>query len=244
MLQVKGLKAASAGTAILKGLDLELQSGTRAAIMGPNGGGKSTFANVLAGNPSYEVTAGSVSWNGADLLAMTPEARASNGLFLAFQYPPSIPGVPVSQFLRLCLGAQETARGEKLTGGTAYIKRLRSAMQALKIKPEFAERGVNDGMSGGEKKRLEMLQLLVLQPTLVILDEIDSGLDIDALRLVAQAIELLDRQKTAVLIITHYQRLLEYVTPDTVHVLIDGRITQSGGPELATDLERTGYAFA
>ena len=241
MLELKGLYAKSGELPILKGVNFSVALGSRAAIMGPNGGGKSTLANVLAGSPLYDVTAGSATWHGQDLLQMTPEQRAASGLFLAFQYPPSIPGVPVSQFLRLCLRAQETARGELPTNSTAYIKRLRAAMQALKITSDFAERGVNEGMSGGEKKRLEMLQLLVLQPSLVILDEIDSGLDIDALRLVAEAIELLDRTRTAVLIITHYQRLLDYVQPDSVHVLQDGKITRSGDAQLALELEKTGY---
>lgn len=242
MLDLQNLSVTHGDLEILSGLTLQVAVGERAAIMGPNGGGKSTLANVLAGNPAYTVSGGTAYLNNQDLLVMSPEERAANGLFLAFQYPPSLPGVPVSQFLRLCLASQEKAQGKSNTTGTAFIKRLRTAMQQLDISAEFAERGVNEGMSGGEKKRLEMLQLLVLRPSLVILDEIDSGLDIDALRLVASAIDQLDRASTAILIITHYQRLLEYLKPDSVHVLQAGTIVRRGTAQLAEELEKTGYS--
>ena len=241
MLSISSLTIEIDGTEIVHGLDFQLQAGEFAAIMGPNGSGKSTLANTLAGHPSYLATGGSVTLDSKDLLAMAPEERAQAGVFLAFQYPPSIPGVSVAHFLRMALNAQQAARGEEQTALAPFIKSLRAAMKSLQIPWSFAERSVNDGFSGGEKKRVEMLQMLILQPRLVILDEIDSGLDIDAIKVVADAVHLLDRSRTAVLIITHYQRLLNYITPDSVHVMKDGQLVKSGGPELALELEKSGY---
>ena len=241
MLTITDLQASIDATPILKKFSLQVKEGEITAIMGPNGSGKSTLAHVLAGHPSYEVTGGSAHLNKEELLELDPEERAAKGLFLAFQYPPSIPGVSVSSFLRLALNAQEKARGEALTPLNIFLKTLRAQMKQLEIPWEFSQRAVNEGFSGGEKKRLEMLQMLILQPTLVILDEIDSGLDIDAIKVVAAAVQLLDRSHTTVIIITHYQRLLNYITPDSVHVRKAGRIVKSGGPELALELEKTGY---
>ena len=241
LLTVRDLHAGAGDSPILRGLSLSVKTGEVAAIMGPNGSGKSTLANVLAGHPSYEVSRGSAAFAGSDLLSIAPEERAQAGLFLAFQYPTSIPGVSVSHFLRLCLNAQERANKLAVTGVAPFIRLLRGHMKALSMPSSFAERSVNDGFSGGEKKRLEMLQMLVLQPKLVILDEIDSGLDIDAMKVVAAAVNSLDRSRTAVIVITHYQRLLDYIKPDRVHVMKSGIITESGGPEVALRLEKEGY---
>jgi len=241
MITITDLHATIEGTEILKGLNLELKRGEFAALMGPNGSGKSTLAHVLAGHPSYQVTTGTALLNEDSLLDLPPEDRASRGLFLAFQYPASIPGVSVSSFLRLARNAQNKARGESPISLAPFLKILKNHMKTLAMPWEFAQRPVNDGFSGGEKKRLEMLQMLVLQPRFVILDEIDSGLDIDAMKVVAKAVNSLDRSRTSVLIITHYQRLLDYLTPDRVHIMKQGRITRSGGPELAQQLEVTGY---
>jgi Fe-S cluster assembly ATP-binding protein len=241
MLTISKLCAGIEGTEILHEFDLTLKTGEIAALMGPNGSGKSTLAHVLAGHPSYVVESGSALLDEAELLGMEPEERAAAGLFLAFQYPASIPGVSVSSFLRLALNSQEKARGQQPTSLADFIRTLRTHMKQLQIPSEFASRSVNDGFSGGEKKRLEMLQMLVLQPTLVILDEIDSGLDIDAIKVVAEAVHLLDRSKTTILIITHYQRLLHYIKPDSVHVMKSGKIVRSGNAELALELEETGY---
>lgn len=241
MLEIKNLQASIEGNQVLRDLNLSMGTGEIAALMGPNGSGKSTLAHVLAGHPSYEVLSGSALLENQNLLELEPEERASAGLFLAFQYPASIPGVSVSHFLRLSLNAQQKARGEEITGVAPFIKLLRGAMKTLDMPMSFAERSVNDGFSGGEKKRLEMLQMLILQPRLVILDEIDSGLDIDAMQIVAAAVNSLDRSRTSVLVITHYQRLLNYIAPDSVHVMKAGRIVKSGGPELALQLEKEGY---
>jgi len=242
MLQIHNLSAKTGSTDILHDLNLTIKTGEIAALMGPNGSGKSTLASVLAGHPSYEITGGEIKLAGKEIAELAPEERAAAGLFLAFQYPPSLPGVSVSHFLRQALNAQEKVRGEEPTGLTPFIKLLRRQMESLQIPWAFAQRSVNDGFSGGEKKRMEMLQMLVLQPKLVILDEIDSGLDIDAIKIVAEAVHQLDRKQTSVLLITHYQRLLNYIQPDSVHVLKDGTIVKSGTAKLALELEKSGYA--
>lgn len=241
MLNIIDLHASIEEKEILKGVTLSVSEGEYAALMGPNGSGKSTLAHILAGHPSYEVTKGTITLNGHDVLAMTPEERAISGIFLAFQYPASIPGVSVSHFLRLCLNAQQKARGEEISGVAPFIKLLRNEMKALSMSMSFAERSVNDGFSGGEKKRLEMLQMLILKPKLVILDEIDSGLDVDAIKIVASAVTKLESKETSVLLITHYQRLLNYIKPDTVHIMKEGKIVQTGDAELAKQIEETGY---
>jgi len=240
MLEVSSLSTAIDKKAILHGLNLQVETGETVALMGPNGSGKSTLAAVLAGHPSYEVTSGKALWQGENILELEPEERAARGIFLAFQYPMSIPGVSVSHFLRLALNSQERARNETPTGLAPFIKLLRTQMKQLGIPWEFAERSVNEGFSGGEKKRLEMLQMLILQPKLVILDEIDSGLDIDAIKVVAEAVKLLPAE-TTVIVITHYQRILNYIKPQKVHILKEGEIVRSGGPELAYELEKSGY---
>jgi Fe-S cluster assembly ATP-binding protein len=244
MLEVKGLRAGIDGLEILKGLSLSIPAGEIHAIMGPNGSGKSTFANVIAGHPGYAVSDGAITFHENEILELAPEERAQQGIFLAFQYPQAIPGVSVAHFLRLSLNALKKARGEEPTGLAPFIRELRARMKTLGIPGTFAERSVNDGFSGGEKKRLEMLQMLILKPRLIILDEIDSGLDIDAIKVVAQAVHAAreERPETTVLAITHYQRLLDYVTPDHVHVMRDGQVIKSGGPELARELEKSGYA--
>ena len=243
MLTVKKLSVSIADTNILQDLTLTIPTGEIHAVMGPNGSGKSTLANVIAGHPAYTVSSGSIHFANSDILALAPEERAQKGIFLAFQYPASIPGVSVMHFLRLALNAQEKAQGKPLTGVAPFIKQLRARMKELAIPISFAERSVNDGFSGGEKKRLEMLQMLILQPRLVILDEIDSGLDIDAMKIVADAVHTLKKEspETSFLIITHYQRLLDYITPDAVHIMLEGSVTKSGGPELAQTLEKSGY---
>lgn len=241
MLEIKNLYSSTDNQEILKGLSLSIKEGEIAALMGPNGSGKSTLAHILAGHPSYTVTSGTINFNGENLLECPPEKRASNGVFLAFQYPPSIPGVSVSQFIRQCMQAQQKARGEDVIQIAPFIRLLRKEMKFLQIPLSFAERSVNEGFSGGEKKRLEMLQMLILQPKLVILDEIDSGLDVDAIKIVASAVHQLDRQKTSVLLITHYQRILDYIKPNTVHIVKEGTIITSGGAELAEQIEITGY---
>lgn len=242
MLEIREVHGGVDGTEILKGVSFTVMAGETAALMGPNGSGKSTLASILAGHPSYHVTSGSVLLNGKELLRQDPEQRAADGLFLGFQYPPSLPGVAVSQFLRSCLNAQQKMRGEPLTGIAPFVKSLRACMKSLQLPWSFAERSLNDGFSGGEKKRIEMLQMLILQPKMVVLDEIDSGLDIDAIKIVAESVKLLDPKQTAVLAITHYKRLLSYLLPQTVYVMKDGLIVQKGGPELADQLEATGYA--
>ena len=243
MLKIENLHATVADKPILKGLSLSINAGEIHAIMGPNGAGKSTLSYVLGGRPGYEVTDGAVSFDGADLLDMEPHERAAAGLFLGFQYPVEIPGVSNVQFLRESLNAQRKARGlEPLSGGD-FLKLAREKAGLLKMDMDMLKRPVNVGFSGGEKKRNEMVQMGILDPKLAILDETDSGLDIDALRTVGDGINsIMRRPDKAVLLITHYQRLLDYVQPDFVHVLAAGRIVKSGGPELALELEREGYA--
>jgi Fe-S cluster assembly ATP-binding protein len=242
MLQINNLHAMVGGTEILKGLTLSLDAGEIHAIMGPNGAGKSTLSYVLGGRPGYEVTDGSVTFNGADLLDMAPHERAAAGLFLGFQYPVEIPGVSNVQFLREALNAQRKARGAVPLSGGEFLKIARAQADAMGMDMEMLKRPVNVGFSGGEKKRNEMVQMGIIDPVLAILDETDSGLDIDALRIVGDGINRIMRKPDkAVLLITHYQRLLDYVKPDFVHVLADGKIVRSGGAELAHELEREGY---
>jgi Fe-S cluster assembly ATP-binding protein len=242
MLEVKNLHVTVDGREILKGFDLELPKGRVHAIMGPNGSGKSTLAYVLAGKEGYEVTAGSIRWNGENLLAMDPSERAAAGVFLAFQYPMEIPGVATMTFLRTATNAVRKARGEEELSTPDFLRLLKQKAAQLKIDPEMLRRPLNVGFSGGEKKRNEILQMALLDPSLCILDETDSGLDIDAVRIVAEGVNALRSKERAMLVITHYQRLLNYIVPDRVHVLSDGRIARSGGPELALELEETGYA--
>ncbi|GAA4770109.1 Fe-S cluster assembly ATPase SufC [Stakelama sediminis] len=243
MLKIENLHAEIDGKEILKGLSLEVNAGEVHAIMGPNGAGKSTLGYVLGGRPGYEVTAGSVTFAGKDLLDMEADERAAAGLFLGFQYPVEIPGISNVQFLREALNAQRKARGEGPVSGADFLKLARSQADLLGMNQEMLKRPVNVGFSGGEKKRNEMVQMGILGPKFAILDETDSGLDIDALKAVGEGINRIMRAPDkAVLLITHYQRLLDYVQPDKVHVLADGRIVKSGGPELAVDLEREGYA--
>ena len=227
---------------ILKGLDLTIQPGETHSIMGPNGSGKSTLASVLAGHEAYEVTQGEVLLEGEDLLELDPEERAQAGLFLAFQYPVEVPGVSNTQFLKAALNAHREARGEPPIDAMQFVKLARERAQLVDIPQDMLKRSVNEGFSGGEKKRFEVFQLALLEPRLAVLDETDSGLDIDALRVVAEGVNKLRDQNRGFLVITHYQRLLEYVQPDVVHVLVDGRIVKSGGKELALDLEKNGYA--
>jgi Fe-S cluster assembly ATP-binding protein len=245
MLRIENLHATVAGKPILNGLTLTVPTGEIHAIMGPNGAGKSTLAYVLGGRPGYEVTEGSVTYDGQDLLAMEPHERAAAGMFLGFQYPVEIPGVSYLQFLRESLNSQGRSRGEKELSGGEFIKLAKDKAALLGMDAEMLKRPVNVGFSGGEKKRAEMVQMGIMDPRLAILDETDSGLDIDALKAVGQGINSIMRAPDkSVLLITHYQRLLDYVTPDKVHVLSRGRIVRSGGPELAHELEREGYAEA
>jgi Fe-S cluster assembly ATP-binding protein len=243
MLKIDNLHARIAGKDILKGLTLDVKPGEVHAIMGPNGAGKSTLGNVLAGREGYEIAEGSILFEGHDLLALEPEERAAAGVFLAFQYPVEIPGVNNTYFLRTSLNAQRKARGEPELDSMQFLKLVREKLAVLHLKDELLHRGVNEGFSGGEKKRNEIFQLAVLEPKLAILDETDSGLDIDALRTVADGVNALRNANRAFLVITHYQRLLDYIKPDVVHVLADGRIVESGGPELALELEAHGYAW-
>jgi Fe-S cluster assembly ATP-binding protein len=246
LLRVEGLRARIAGAddgEILKGVDLELCPGEVHAIMGPNGSGKSTLAGVLAGRPAFEVTEGRVTYDGQDLLALAPEARAAAGVFLGFQYPVEIPGVGNLYFLRTALNAVRRARGEEELDAMDFLSLAKEKMRLVELDPAFGSRSVNEGFSGGEKKRNEVFQMAVLEPRLAILDEIDSGLDIDALRIVARGVNALRRADRALLLVTHYKRLLEHVPVDHVHVMAGGRIVRSGGPELADELERTGYAW-
>tara|TARA_Y100001936_G_scaffold52105_1_gene50623 strand:- start:64 stop:831 length:768 start_codon:yes stop_codon:yes gene_type:complete len=243
-LEIRGLsaKVADEEVSILNNLDLTLESGQIHAIMGPNGSGKSTLAKVLAGHPSYQVTSGEVLYLGQSILEMEPDERALAGIFMAFQYPVEIPGVSIANFLRTALQAR-LGRGEELDLFD-FQDQLLESMKLLEVEPSFAERPVNDGFSGGEKKRNEILQMAVLQPTLAIMDETDSGLDIDALQIVSKGVNTLQQQnpEMTILMITHYQRLLDYIRPDLVHVMVDGKIVRTGGPELALELERQGYA--
>jgi Fe-S cluster assembly ATP-binding protein len=241
MLEVTNLSASINGQPILDGLSLSVKPGEVAAIMGPNGSGKSTLSYVIAGKPDYEVTSGEIRLDGEDLLALAPEARAAKGVFLAFQYPIEIPGVGTMTFLKAALNAQRRARGEAELTTPDFMRAVRGAAHDLKIDPEMLKRPVNVGFSGGEKKRLEVLQMSLLKPRFAVLDETDSGLDIDALRVVADGVNALRDPSRAFVVITHYQRLLEYIRPDVVHVMARGRIVKSGGPELALELERNGY---
>ena len=241
MLIIENLTADVDGKRILNGVTLTVPDGEVHAIMGPNGSGKSTLSYVLAGREGYEVTGGSVTLNGADLLAMEPEERAVAGLFLAFQAPVELPGVGNANFLRTAINAVRRARGEPELDAMAFLKEARARMKALGLKEEMLKRNVNEGFSGGEKKRNEMLQMALLKPRFAILDETDSGLDIDALKLVADTVNSLRGPGFGALVITHYQRLLDQIVPDRVHVLAGGRIVRSGGPELAADLEAQGY---
>ena len=243
MLQIEKLHARAGDQEILRGIDLEVRPGEVHAVMGPNGSGKSTLANVLAGRPTVEVTGGEVVYDGVDLLALEPEARARAGLFLAFQYPVEIPGVANNYFLKASLNAVRSARGEPEVDAFDFLSLLREKMKLVDMSEQLMNRAVNEGFSGGEKKRNEVLQMLVMEPRLAVLDETDSGLDIDALRTVASGVNALRSPERSMIVITHYQRLLEYVVPDRVHVLAGGRIARSGGKELALELEEKGYGW-
>ena len=241
MLKVDNLHVSVAGKAVLKGLTLEVNAGEVHAIMGPNGSGKSTLAQVLAGHPGYEVTGGTVEYDGEDLLAMDPEVRAHHGVFLAFQYPIEIPGVSNAYFLRTAYNEVRKANGKEEVDPMDFLDVMTEKLKLVEMDEAMLQRSVNSGFSGGEKKRNEILQMAVLEPKLAILDETDSGLDIDALRIVANGVNKLKRPDSATIVVTHYQRLLEYIVPDFVHVLAGGRIVKSGGKELALELEAKGY---
>jgi Fe-S cluster assembly ATP-binding protein len=241
MLEVKNLSAAIDGRKILKGVNLQVKAGEIHAIMGPNGAGKSTLAKVLAGHPAYEVTEGEIWFKGQNLLGVEPEERAHAGLFMSFQYPVEIPGVSNIQFLRTAYNANRKARGQSEMPLEEFEKLLKKKMALVDVKPEFKDRSLNEGFSGGEKKRNEILQMAVLEPSLAILDETDSGLDIDAMRVVAAGVNQIMNKEMGLILITHYQRLLDYIKPDFVHVMLDGKIVQSGGPEQALLLEEKGY---
>jgi Fe-S cluster assembly ATP-binding protein len=242
LLEIKNLRAEVAGKQILNGLNLTVEKGQVAAIMGPNGSGKSTLAYVLAGKPGYEVTEGEILLNGESILAMQPDERAAKGVFLAFQYPMEIPGVASMTFLRTSLNSQRKARGEAELTTPEFLKRVREKAGELGINQDMLRRGVNVGFSGGEKKRNEILQMAMLEPKLAVLDETDSGLDIDALKVVADGVNRLRAPERGMVVITHYQRLLSYIVPDIVHVLSKGQVVKSGGKDLALELEAKGYA--
>ena len=241
ILEINNLHVAVDDQQILNGVNLTVNAGEVHAIMGPNGSGKSTLASTLAGRADYDVTAGSATYRGKDLLALEPEERAREGLFLAFQYPLELPGVRAWQFLKAAADAARVHRGEEEYGAREFDQLLRDKVKLVEIDPELVRRSVNEGFSGGEKKRNEILQMAILEPTLSLLDETDSGLDIDALRIVSDGVNRLRNPDNAIVLVTHYQRLLNYITPDRVHVLLDGRIVRSGGPELALELEEKGY---
>ncbi|MEM1179051.1 MAG: Fe-S cluster assembly ATPase SufC [Acidobacteriota bacterium] len=243
MLKITNLHAGIDGAEILKGIDLDIKDGEVHAIMGPNGSGKSTLAQILAGREEYEITDGSVDFDGEDLLDMDPEERAREGLFLAFQYPVEIPGVSNTYFLKAALNATREHRGEPEMDAVDFLKLARAKMKMVQMDEKLLQRPVNHGFSGGEKKRNEIFHMAVLDPKLAVLDETDSGLDIDALRIVANGVNSMRGEGRSFLVITHYQRLLDYITPDIVHVLMDGRIVQTGGPGLAKELEDKGYAM-
>ncbi|SFM78674.1 Fe-S cluster assembly ATPase SufC [Marinobacter zhejiangensis] len=243
MLSIKNLHASVEGKEILKGINLEIKPGEVHAIMGPNGSGKSTLSQVLAGNEAYEVTSGEIQFNGKDLFELETEERAREGIFLAFQYPVEIPGVSNLQFLRTAVNAMRKHRGEPEMNAAEFMKTAREVSKQVDLNPEFLKRGVNEGFSGGEKKRNEVMQALLLEPKLAILDETDSGLDIDALKVAADGVNALRSEDRAILMVTHYQRLLNYIVPDHVHVLAGGRIIKSGGRELALELEEKGYGW-
>lgn len=241
MLEIRGLKARIAGNDILKGVDLTIRAGETHALMGPNGSGKSTLAKVISGDPSVEITAGEVNFEGHNLLEMEPEARALAGIFLAFQYPVEIPGVNNAAFLRMAYNAQRKARGQEPADPMEFDEILKLKREAVEVSAEFLDRAVNHGFSGGEKKRNEVLQMAVLEPKLALLDETDSGLDVDALRSVARGVNRLKTPSNARLVVTHYQRLLDYIVPDFVHILADGRVLRSGDKTLALEVEKRGY---
>ena len=243
MLEIRNLHAKVGGNEILKGVDLTVEAGQVHAVMGPNGSGKSTLAHVLAGRPGYEVTQGTVRYKGQDLLAMTPEQRAREGIFLAFQYPVEIPGVSNLYFLKNALNAIHKHRGEPELDAMDFLKLAKEKAKSVAIDEELIKRPVNEGFSGGEKKRNEIFQMAILEPALAVLDETDSGLDIDALRIVASGVNALRSPTRSMIVVTHYQRLLNYIVPDFLHVLVDGQIALSGGKELALELEEKGYAW-
>jgi Fe-S cluster assembly ATP-binding protein len=243
LLEIKNLHASVNGNEILKGVDLTVNPGEVHSIMGPNGSGKSTLAQVLARRESYEVSAGSVLFHGKDLLEMKPEEAACEGLFLAFQYPVEIPGISNAYFLRAALNSIRKARGQDELDAIDFLPLLKEKMRMLEMDEKFLNRPVNEGFSGGEKKRNEIVQMAVLEPSLAVLDETDSGLDIDALKIVAKGVNAMRGKERAIVLVTHYQRLLDYIVPDYVHVLVNGRIVKSGGPELALELEEKGYSW-
>lgn len=241
LLKIEGLKAGIEGKEILKGVDLTIRKGEVHVVMGPNGAGKSTLSSVLAGKPQYTVTAGKVTFMGRNLLEMSPEERSWAGIFLSFQYPVEIPGVTITNFMKTAVNSRRTALGEEPLSAAAYLKMMKEKMALVGMKPEFAKREVNVGFSGGEKKRNEIFQMAMLDPVLSILDETDSGLDVDALRIVAEGFNALKTPEKSAIVITHYQRLLDYIIPDIVHVLKDGRIVKTAGRELVAMIEENGY---
>lgn len=241
MLEINNLRVAVEGNEILKGIDLKVCTGEVHAIMGPNGSGKSTLANVLAGREEYEVLSGEVTFQGKDLLEMSPEDRARDGLFMAFQYPVEIPGVSMSNFLKTALNEMREFRGQEKLDAMEFFSLIREKLKLVDMDEKFLSRAINEGFSGGEKKRNEIFQMAVLEPKLAVLDETDSGLDIDALKIVSKGVNTLRSKDKAIIVVTHYQRLLNYIIPDVVHVLVDGRIVKSGGKELALELEDKGY---
>lgn len=242
MLSIRNLHASIAGKEILKGLNLEIGKGEIHAVMGPNGAGKSTLSAVLTGNPQYTVTQGEIYFNGKDLLAMPPEQRAREGIFLSFQYPIEIPGVSMVNFMRTAVNEKRSYQGKEPISSTDFLKLMREKRALVGLDQKLANRSVNEGFSGGEKKRNEIFQMAMLEPSLCILDETDSGLDVDALKIVAEGVNQLHTPDTSAIVITHYHRLLEYIVPDFVHVLYDGKIVKSGGKELALELDQNGYA--
>jgi Fe-S cluster assembly ATP-binding protein len=242
-LEIRNLHVTAEGKEILKGLDLDVEKGRIHALMGPNGSGKSTLANAIMGHPSFEVTDGTITYQGTDITEADPDERARAGLFMAFQYPVAIPGVTVSKYLRMVINAQREARGEQPVKLKEFASAAQEAMELMNIPRDFSSRYLNDGFSGGEKKRMEILQLAMLRPQIAVLDETDSGLDIDALRTVAEGVNAFTGPEMGVLIITHYQRILHLVKPDAVHVMFEGRIVKEGGPELVEQLEEKGYGW-
>ena len=241
MLEIRNLHATVSGKEILKGVDLTVRDGEVHALMGTNGAGKSTLSNVLVGHPAYTVTEGTITFNGKDLLAMKPEERAHEGLFMSFQTPVEIPGVSMTNFMRAALNAKRKYQGLAPMPANEFLKLMREKRAIVQLDAKLASRSVNEGFSGGEKKRNEIFQMAMLEPTLAILDETDSGLDVDALRIVAEGFNSLRTAETSAIVITHYQRLLDYLKPDVVHVLIDGRIVRTGGPDLAVEIEKRGF---
>ena len=241
MLEINNLHAGIAGKEILKGINLTVADGEIHAVMGTNGAGKSTLSNVIVGHPAYEVTGGSILFNGHDLLAMSTEERAQAGIFMSFQAPTEIPGVSMTNFMRAAVNARRKAQGKEALSAGDFLKLMREKRKIVELDAKLTSRSVNEGFSGGEKKRNEIFQMAMLEPSFCILDETDSGLDVDALRIVAEGFNSLRREDTSAIVITHYQRLLDYLKPDVVHVLIDGRIVKTGGPELAGEIERRGF---